>query len=132
MNIYDLYGLKVDNIEQAKLLLEPVLDVHFELRESMYIGEYYLGKINREKRYVIQNNYHEREGWIEEKYKYFNILLYVNDPPNPDELHKKIVNLSDAVCLLLRRITNDGQWRKELHFVKGQFKIVSEKKLLMI
>jgi len=53
MEIYDLYGLKLDNIEQTKSLLETVLGVRFQLRDSLYLGEYYRCKVNKEEKYLI-------------------------------------------------------------------------------
>jgi len=129
MNIYDLYGLNVDNIESAKLLLESIVGIHFELRDSMYIGDYYSSKVSQKERYIIQNNYYEPEGWKEEQYKDFKVLFYANCPQNPDELHTKISSCSDIVCMLHRTIITETRWAKELRFVNGQFEIISEQKL---
>jgi len=129
MGTYDLYGLKLDNIEPAKSLLETILGVHFQLRDSMYLGEYYLCKVNKEEKYLIRNNYFENEGWAEEQYKNFKVLFYVNRPQNPDKLQQKIVNGSDNISMLRRRIITDDRWETELHLVNGQFETIFKRKL---
>jgi hypothetical protein len=129
MKIYDLYGLNVDNIESAKLLIESVVGVRFELRDSMYIGDYYLSELTQEENYVIRYNYYEPEGWEKEQYKDFKVLFYANCPKNPEELHRKMSSCSDVVCMLHRTIITETRWARELRFVNGQFEIVSEQKL---
>lgn len=79
---FDLYGLRIDDIDNAKKLLEGMLSIEFEKRYSDYkCGDYYCF-ISGEKQesFTLQKNYDDFEDeWIEDKHREYSLLLYLDN-----------------------------------------------------
>lgn len=80
MSRYDLYGIRAENIDTARAMVEAALGVQMVPHEGSYRGgEYYrLGNVNEEN-YILQMNYNNNEAeWAESTYAEYSILLYVS------------------------------------------------------
>lgn len=99
--IYDLYGVFVNSIEEARSLVERVIGLEFHLHESSYRGGDYfrLHDVGRE-HFILQRNYDkfERE-WFEQEYREAPFILYVNDTQRSDELHEVLTALPNIRLL---------------------------------
>ena len=86
---FDLYGLRIDDIESAKVLLGNILSVEFEPRYSDYkCGDYYLFKnADTQESFTLQKNYDEFEDeWIEEEHREYSLLFYVDNTNRSKEV----------------------------------------------
>src|SRR5215469_7670977 len=51
-----LYGFKHDDLERARAAVERVLGISLELHDSLYLGEYYLGRLPGQQSVRIRHN----------------------------------------------------------------------------
>jgi len=104
MNIYDLYGFRIEDLETVRATVENALSIKFIAHESSYRGgDYYrFGKIGEEE-FTLQRNFNpiDKE-WIEEEFQGFPILLYV-DKTNRSEKIERLLAARIAEFSLLRR-----------------------------
>jgi hypothetical protein len=103
MAAYDLYGLRLDDISQARDLLENCLGLQFQSRESDYQGGIYFkcGK-NSGEHFVLKNNIDLVDGEVAEiEFPSHRILFYINDTARSSDL-QKILN-QKTFCLDLLR-----------------------------
>jgi hypothetical protein len=123
MNIFDAYGLKADDLEQARAWIEPVIG-RMELHESSYTGEYYLLDISSDENYKLQPNFCDGD-FTEEDYQYCGMLLYVNQSPRGNEIRKSLLSRLDGKIEFIRRVVyaDDG--------VRREFKYINEKDVLL-
>lgn len=83
----DLYGCLVPTLEESKSLLEKILDITFEARDSLYHGEYYHYGNNAEEHFLLKNNVDPFDGEPAEiNFADYPILLYVNRTTRSSEL----------------------------------------------
>ena len=91
MAIYDLYGCTSDDICGARELLEAVLSVKFDIRESEYKGGEYFqwGQTNGE-HFVLKRNVDPVDGEpAEMSFPAYKTLFYLNDTLHSKELQEK-------------------------------------------
>jgi hypothetical protein len=126
MNIFDAYGLRVNDLELARALIEDVIG-HMELHESSYVGEYYVLTTSDEENYILQPNFRD-DDWAEENYKYCGYLLYVNESPKRDEIREKLLSRYEDIIEFIRRViyTKNGV-RSEYKYTDGKDILVSER-----
>lgn len=91
--IFDLYGFKISDIENARKLIEKALNVKFIAHESSYFGDYYKVKLNNNEDYMLQYNFmgHD-EGWMEPEFTEYSLLLYVNGTPRSEAIKEILKN----------------------------------------
>lgn len=103
MNTYDTYGIHSSDLESARQAAELALDVKMVLHESMYVGEYYLGKVGEEE-IQIQRNLDPLDGELVEKdFPDIEILLYVSKTKRPQEVEKLLTAKIPNLVLLKRK-----------------------------
>jgi hypothetical protein len=90
--IYDLYGFASNDLHAAKSLLEEVLSVEFDIRDSEYQGgEYFQWGRTSGEHFVLKRNVDPVDGSAAEtSFSTYGILLYLNDTPRAKELQEKI------------------------------------------
>jgi hypothetical protein len=96
MAIYELYGSALDDINQARKLLEASLAIQFEARESDYQGgDYFQWGHARGEHFVLKRNLDLVDGDpAEMSYPTQKVLLYLNDTPRADELRARVLQAS--------------------------------------
>ncbi len=106
MNTYDLYGYIIDSsIETARDLVEHCLNIKLQGHESLfYGGEYYRHSDIGKEHFILQKNYDSSEHeWMEEDYKEYPILLYVNEI-NRELVLEKVLTDTKRFKLLRREL----------------------------
>jgi hypothetical protein len=104
MAAHDLYGIVSEDIEKAKDLLEDILQVTFEGRESSYIGEYYIHKRSDGERFKLIINKDPLDSSPQEaNFSEYLILLYVKNTNRSTDLQQIISKVTDKVILLRHR-----------------------------
>ena len=101
MPIYDLYGIKLTDLDAARRLLEETLVISFVPRSSTYHGDYYsYGKIGAEN-FLLKKNIDPLDGEPAElAFGSYEILLYVNDTNRSNELRNQLLAAGDVLTLL--------------------------------
>jgi hypothetical protein len=128
MSIYDVYGLKTDDLEVARSWIEGVIGT-MSPHESSYIGEYYRLDISTDESYVLQPNYGD-DDWTEEEYQHCGMLFYVNDSPNPDKIRERLLsNQSESIEFIRRAIFTEDRWSRKYKYIDGKDILVSERNL---
>lgn len=103
MKTYDLYGIRVDDLETARAVVEDALRIKLNPHESSYhCGDYYrVGDAGAE-HIVLQRNHDDLEKeWTEEGFKEFPVLLYVNETDRAADIENALARMP-AVSLLRR------------------------------
>lgn len=59
---YSVYGIEMNDLEQAREKLEQVFAVRFEPRDSEYLGEYFLFKGANAEQMKLQRNTYPEDG----------------------------------------------------------------------
>lgn len=104
MKTYDLYGLNVDSLEDARVLVESALSIELVPHESGYhCGAYFrLGNVGRE-HFVVQKNFDDSDGeWTVPEHKDRPFLLYVNETDRAETIGSLLAGRA-GVSLLLRK-----------------------------
>ena len=100
---YDMYGCKLLSLESAKSYVEHALTVKFAIRESDYFGKYYRHDFGDGEIVEIKTNFDSSEdAWIEENFKEYPVLLYVNKTMR-HETFEKLLDATGREFKLLRR-----------------------------
>ncbi len=100
--VFDLYGLQVSDLSEAKTLVENTLALNLLGHESSYCGEYYRSHAVDvdDENFILQKNYDEFEDeWTEESFVDFPILLFVNDTERSSEIASLFENEKGVVLL---------------------------------
>lgn len=110
MATYDLYGVEGDDLRQAKELVERLLKLNFEERESGYkAGTYYCFGSFGEENFELKLNLDSLDNEpAEQGYPEFKMLLYVNNTSRSMELQQTLSNVDNRVILLRREDFTDG------------------------
>ena len=83
----DLYGFKHNDLEEARGIIQRVLDINLEPHESLYFGVYYFGSLPGEQSVHLRRNLdplHDpktdppEEHFAEPKFQDSPLLLYVS------------------------------------------------------
>jgi hypothetical protein len=103
MAAYDIYGMDLTNIVNAKDLMESLLGVNFEERESDYqAGIYYRAGCGSEENFVIKKNLDPYDGEpVEPQFQEYKILLYINNTLRSLKLQNTI-SVGNSKVVLLR------------------------------
>lgn len=102
--IFDLFGLRCDDLEEARRLVERVLPVTFQLHESLYWGgDYFAARSPRVGKITIRHNFNAFTGKLTEpKFPDMPILVAVSEPPEPDGLKQSLLSAGPEVQFLRR------------------------------
>jgi hypothetical protein len=131
MKIFDKYGFKVEDSLKVKKIFEEISEIPLEPRNSSYKGLYFLNSIPGEsERYELRDNYIENEGWSEEKYMDYNVILYISCSSRMNELRDKILKQTQAKVIFIRRtVITEDRWDIRYEYIDGRDILVSKKKL---
>lgn len=104
MKIFDLYGIQVSSLDEARRLVEPVIGGTFVPHESSYhCGDYYRIDLLDDVSFILQKNHDSLDDmWTEEAFKEMPFLLYVSCYGKADE-YKIGFNMYSGVIKHLRR-----------------------------
>jgi hypothetical protein len=99
--IYDLYAIKAATINDAKELVESLLSIQFEERDSSYHrGPYFMYGHMGEENFEISVNLDPYEDVpSEDDFPDHEILLYVNDTPRSGDLQAALTSNADIILL---------------------------------
>jgi hypothetical protein len=101
---FDLYGSRVDDLDNVRTLVESVLGVTLAAHESGYHGgSYYRFDSGKGEHIILKKNFDPIENeWFEEKFKSYPILLYINETHRSDEFQKQLQSGETKFDLLRR------------------------------
>lgn len=103
--IFDLYGFKISDIENARQLIEKALNVKFIVHESSYLGDYYKVKLNSNEDYMLQHNFLKHdEDWMEPQFTEYPLLLYINGTSRSEEIEEILKNKISIIHFLRHKI----------------------------
>jgi len=100
MRRYDVYGFRDASLEAAAQVVEEALGIKLSLRDSSYVGLYYVAGAGAAKDYVVETNAPETGSWYREFPDYETILM-VNALPDMDTIRDKLTR-GRAEPVLLR------------------------------
>jgi|GEM_PF-2075595 len=87
MAYYDLYGFEIEDIDDARLILEDILQVRFHTHDSLYLGVYYMAKGIRGDKISIKRNFDpyfdpdsdpQEERYLAPHFQNVDVLIYVD------------------------------------------------------
>jgi len=92
MKIFDLYGINVVSLDEAKEAVEGVLKVSLNPHDSSYhCGAYYRLDLPDGGSIILQQNFDEYEDeWTEAGFREMPFLLYVSNHPSPDDVRESM------------------------------------------
>ena len=101
---YDLYGIDVESIEQARAVIEKALSIVLVERDSSYHrGPYFsIGEIGSENFEVKANIDPFEDVPVEEQFAQHRFLLYVNNTSRSAALSASLLSGGSQVSLLRR------------------------------
>lgn len=104
MQHYDLYGITVETIEQAKAVVEEAISVKLETRESAYHrGHYFASGETGEENFEVKANIDPFEDSpLEPEFAKHPFLLYVNNTDRSNALSALLLRANAQVALLRR------------------------------
>src|SRR5260221_11957057 len=103
MTIYDVYALPANDLETIRAVIETILGVKLVPHESLYLGDYYLGKLNEEE-YQLRKNIDPIDGEpVDSRFPITGSLLYVNGTRRAPEIEKALMTQMPGVALLSRK-----------------------------
>jgi hypothetical protein len=102
MSIYDLYAIKVETLDEAKLLIEGLLNCALEERDSSYHGGtyYHWGSESSEHFMLKVNRDPFDDEAAEDAFPDASFLFYVNDTNRSGELQTALEKGGYLVDLL--------------------------------
>ncbi len=108
--IVDLYGLSGDDLAAARRLVEDLLPIKLESRESLYQGGHYyfceceqgVIRLQRNVDLLWQIGDATEERWAEPKFPEYPILLYVEGGPDATLFRNELTRGSSGVVHLKR------------------------------
>lgn len=135
ISIYDVYGLKINDLETAKQWIEKRLGIILKLHNSSYLGgDYYRGDSTSYKLLKNCYDYDGEEDWIEEEHQEYGIIFQVNDLPNCDETRDILLNNSSEIINVIRRtcINEYQKYRisKQYHYIGNKYILYEESKTI--
>ncbi|CAM5352388.1 hypothetical protein MAUB1S_06080 [Mycolicibacterium aubagnense] len=101
MAIYDLYGIEAESLDDAKMLLEGLLEISFEGRESLFHGEYYAARGESAESFMLKENRDPFEDVpVEDDFPDSKFLLYVDETNRSNELRDALAKAGGAIVFL--------------------------------
>lgn len=110
---FDVYGLVENDLERLSKSIGRILGIKFEGHESSFWGIYDLwhSSDSRESISIKPNNYaydDPEEDWLEENFKQFPYLLYVDFTTRSREIEQRVTSALGSNIQLIRRQTLDA------------------------
>jgi hypothetical protein len=103
MKTHDVYAIPANDLEAARAVIETILGITLLPHNSLYIGEYYLGKLNDEE-YQLRKNLDPMDGEpVDGRFPVTGLLLYVNGTQRAPEIERALLAQMPGVELLSRR-----------------------------
>ena len=107
MEIYDLYGFKLNEIEKALEAVESALGIEMQVSENLSRGIYYRKRLSYEgEHFILKRNidFTDREfeknlSLADPKFPDYPILLYVNNTKRSEELKKVLTEFAGFTLL---------------------------------
>ncbi|MDX4948063.1 hypothetical protein [Providencia manganoxydans] len=101
MSFYDLYAFNGLCINEAKTIIEHVLDIKFEERESSFQGGlYYLSGSKGSENFILKKNVDPFDGEPSEmEHPESDILFYINDTNRNENLKHILFDTNRFVLL---------------------------------
>jgi hypothetical protein len=94
MTTYDIYALPANDLEALRPVVETILSITLVPHDSLYLGEYYLGRLNDEE-YQLRKNLDPIDGEpVERNLPTTAILLYVNRTQRAPEIEKALITIA--------------------------------------
>jgi hypothetical protein len=101
VKIYDLYGVKGQDLEAARRAVEVALGIRFVPHESSYLGDYYRLGSDGGENFILQSNYDSLEKeWAESAHSDWPFLLYVSESERVEAVETALT--AHGVALLRR------------------------------
>jgi hypothetical protein len=131
MSTQDLYGFRSNDLEAARASVETTLGVELDPRNSSYRGGDYYCKSTEDKDEVLlqTNNDGEEDGWAEEDYKEFGVLLRVYSPEHGDDYKEALTDRDSGFILLERSVTTPSGVLRRMRYTGGKEETYFEKQI---
>lgn len=101
MLMNNLYGVFPSDLEEVKSILEMILGVNFDPKDSLYHGEYYQFGQSHNEHFVLKRNVDPLDGEpAEMNFPNFPVLLYANYTRRSSELNDLLGKLPLKFTLL--------------------------------
>lgn len=127
MSTQDLYGFRSNDLEEARASVEAALGVELSLHDSSYHGgDYYRKNTEANDEIVLQIN-DDGEGWAEEDYKNYGVLLHVYSPERGDDYKKALTDRDGGFILLERSVSAPSGLLQRMRYTDGEEEIYFEK-----
>ncbi len=123
MRVYDLYGVGLSSLSEARLYLASVFD-YFQEKESSYRGVCFKCSLNDGGEVVLQENWEDGD-YAEDKYTEFKVLLYVNSIKEFDEIRNNLIDLEKIVSLT-RDVSGDDRVMRSYVFKGNKMELIRE------
>jgi len=119
--------IKEDDMRKIQLLLEQMLNIEFQKRESSYWGEYCICKnLKTMKSMEIKYNYID-EDWQYEELKNCPIIIYLNETLEEDDCFQKILlEVHSVERVFIIEVKPNIYYRKYI-YQDGQKELIWEK-----
>jgi hypothetical protein len=99
---FDYYGLRGDDLEAARALVERALAIALERHESTFWGgDYYRADFDDLRWNIeLKRNYNRfTQALNEERYPEMAMIVYVNRAPDPDAIRARLATVPEIVHL---------------------------------
>ena len=87
---YDVYGFEKLNLDEAARVVESILGITLERRDSSYWGIYYCSGKGPGRDFMLYKN--DEGEWHTPKHKVYGVILLVNALDNMDEIQHKLTS----------------------------------------
>jgi hypothetical protein len=106
MNTFDLYGISVSSLTDAKECVGQALGLNLIAHESSHhCGDYWRIDLPEGASLILQQNYDRFDDeWTEAEFQDWPFLLYISKHPCADELQEKLREPVSLFAHLRRRI----------------------------
>jgi hypothetical protein len=103
---YDTYGFAATRLEEVAPLVQQILGLQLEERDSgYYAGTYYLHEQSYGRELKLYRNHdHVRGSWVREQYRDYAVILEVSDLDNMDEIRQRLMNGLEGAVLLSSKV----------------------------
>lgn len=99
---YDLYGIRVASLDEAKKAVEQALAISLVPRSSDYWGNYFNARSGAETIELKANFNKAEHDWNEASFQDWPVLLYVSDTSRATEIEARLINAIEEISLLRR------------------------------
>lgn len=124
-NRYVKIGIKCEDLQKTRIILEDILGIQFIEHESSYTGIYYLCKLSDSQNIQLVNNFQDGD-WTEEKYNNCPLIVELNYLKEPEKVVSKILNNVEEAIFIKAHEIETGVSLKVFDWADGQFKLIRE------